>query len=138
MDAVLLDTDVLSFFAKADTRASAYAPAIAGRRLCISFQTVAELQLWALLRRWGASRRAELDALIAQHMVLHDDAALARRWAEITGNRRRLGQPIECGDAWIAATALRHDIPLATHNARDYQDIPGLKLITHPDAEAPA
>lgn len=138
MDAVLLDTDVLSFFAKNDTRAAAYEPAIAGRQLCISFQTVAELQLWALVRRWGASRRAELDALLASHIVLHDDADLARRWADITAHRRRIGRPIECGDAWIAATALRHDIPLATHNAGDYEHIHGLKLITHPDARTKA
>jgi len=28
------------------------------------------------------------------------------------------GRPIECGDAWIAATAIRYGLPLLTHNAR--------------------
>lgn len=32
-------------------------------------------------------------------------------------------------DAWIASTALRHDIPLATNNTRHFEGIPGLTLV---------
>jgi len=138
MPAVLLDTDVLSFFAKADTRASLYAPDLAGRQLAVCFQTVAELRLWALVRRWGPSRQAALDALLSRTVVLAYDAIMALRWAEVTAHRRRAGRPIDCGDAWIAATALRHGVPLMTHNARDYEDIPGLTLITAKGNERPA
>jgi predicted nucleic acid-binding protein len=56
---------------------------------------------------------------------------MARHWAEVTAHRRGLGRPIECGDAWIAATALRHAIPLLTHNTDDFADIPGLTLTGH-------
>jgi tRNA(fMet)-specific endonuclease VapC len=136
MESVVIDTDVLSFFAKADSRASLYAPYLAGRYASVCFQTVAELRLWALLRRWGPGRLAALESLLDRLMVLPYDAPTAQRWAEVTAHRRRIGRPIECGDAWIAATALRHDIPLLTHNAKDYHDIPGLKLITHPDPQS--
>jgi tRNA(fMet)-specific endonuclease VapC len=130
MPACLLDTDVLSFFAKGDTRAALYAPALAGQQLCVSFQTVAELQLWALVRRWGHARRAALDTLLARFVVLRSDAERARHWAEITAHRRRLGRPIECGDAWIAASALRYAIPLLSHNAAHYGEIPGLTVFS--------
>jgi len=135
MEAVVLDTDVLSFFAKPDSRASLYAPDLAGRYASVCFQTVAELRLWALLRRWGPARVAALDALLDRLIVLRYDALMAQCWAEITARRRHVGRPIECGDAWIAAAALRHDVALLTHNARHYLDIPDLKLITHPDAQ---
>ncbi len=130
MPTALLDTDVLSFFAKADTRATLYAPALAGQQLCVCFQTVAELRLWGLVRRWGPARQAALDALLSHIVVLRYDAVMAQHWAEITAHRRRLGRPIECGDAWIAASALRHDIPLFSHNVADYGDIPKLTVVS--------
>jgi predicted nucleic acid-binding protein len=34
-------------------------------------------------------------------------------------------------DCWIAACALAHEQALLTHNAADYADVPGLRLITH-------
>lgn len=131
MSAVLLDTDVLSFLAKGDTRAALYAPALAGQQLCVCFQTVAELRLWALIRRWGPARQAAMDALLEHFVVLRYDAAMAQYWAEVTAHRRRLGHPIESGDAWIAASALRHGITLFSHNAADYRDIPGLIVVSH-------
>jgi predicted nucleic acid-binding protein len=41
-------------------------------------------------------------------------------WAEVTVAARARGYRIECADAWIAATALRHDVPLVTHNRGDF------------------
>lgn len=130
MDPVVLDTDVLSFFAKGDTRASLYS-ALEGKRLCASFQTVAELRLWAIIRRWGTSRREALNSLLSRFVVLPYDPMMAQYWAEITAYRRRLGRPIDCGDAWIAASAVRHAAALLTHNAKDYADVNGLNLISY-------
>ncbi len=131
MDSVVLDTDVLSFLAKADTRAARYLPELKDRRLCVCFQTVAELRLWVLVRRWGQSRRAALESFLTQFIVLPYDAMMAQTWAEITAHRRHLGRPIDCGDAWIGDCALRHNSPLVTHNSKHYLDIPGLTLISH-------
>ncbi|HEV3138728.1 MAG TPA: type II toxin-antitoxin system VapC family toxin [Pirellulales bacterium] len=130
MDPVVLDTDVLSFFAKGDTRASLYSATLVAKRLCVSFQTVAELRLWAVVRRWGVNRREALDSLLASFVVLPYDSTMAQHWAEVTAHRRRLGRPIDCGDAWIAASALRHSATLVSHNAIDFADIPGLTLVS--------
>lgn len=138
MSSVLLDTDVLSFVAKADKRASLYSADLAGRQLTVCFQTIAELRLWALLRRWGRTRQTAMESLLRQMAVVPYDAGMAGHWAEVTAHRRRAGRPIECGDAWIAAAALRHAIPLITHNASHYGDIPNLKLITHVGQEPPS
>jgi len=49
MNAVLLDTDVVSFALKGDTRAEPYRAHVAGKVLVVSFMTVAELYKWTLL-----------------------------------------------------------------------------------------
>jgi tRNA(fMet)-specific endonuclease VapC len=131
MPPVVLDTDVFSFFFKHDTRASLYEPALRGAELCLSFQSVAELRLWALIRRWGDTRRRSLDAALARYTVLPYDDAMAHAWAHLTAHRRRLGRPIETGDAWIAASALRHNATVLTHNGQHYADIPDLRLVSH-------
>lgn len=133
MDALVLDTDVVSFFAKADSRATLYSPLLLDRQLCICFQTVAELRLWTLIRRWGPARREGMESLLARFVVLPYDSLMAQARAEVTAHRRRLGRPIDCGDAWIAACAVRHDATLLTHNAKDYAEVPGLKMISHSD-----
>lgn len=131
MDAVLLDTDVFSFLFKKDTRREPYLADIKGRRLCVSFMTVAELKKWSIKRNWGEKRRESLAQVLKHYVVLPYDDGMAEAWAEVAVARERTGRPIACGDCWIAAAALRHNIPLLTHNGKDFADVPGLTLITH-------
>lgn len=79
MPNILLDTDVFSFLFKRDSRASLYAPYLAGAQPCLSFQTVAELRLWAIFRGWGSARSAELDASLRRCVILPSDNAIAHR-----------------------------------------------------------
>ncbi len=130
MNAVLLDTDVFSFVFKQDSRVAPYVPHLTARQLCLSFQTVAELRYWAEIRRWGSLRRDNLEATLSRYVILPYDDEMSRHWAAITAQCRRAGRPIECSDAWIAATAIRHDLPLLTHNAADYQGVASLRLVS--------
>lgn len=50
ISAVLIDTDVLSFLFKGDTRAEKYRAHLTNRLLVVSFMTLAELERWALQR----------------------------------------------------------------------------------------
>jgi predicted nucleic acid-binding protein len=40
------------------------------------------------------------------------------------------GRVIGTADAWIAATALLNNVPLVSHNRRDFEKVTGLKLIS--------
>jgi len=51
MKPVVLDTDVVSFLFKSDSRAQAYLPHLRNRQWLISFMTEAELEQWALLSK---------------------------------------------------------------------------------------
>lgn len=129
-DAVVVDTDVVSFWQKGDSRGAAYDQILMGRTLVLSFQTVAELLRWAVEHRWSPSRRLALDAYLARFLVVPFTFALAREWAEVMAATRRAGRTLLAGDAWVAATARLYGVPLATHNRRHFANVPGLVLVS--------
>jgi tRNA(fMet)-specific endonuclease VapC len=131
MDSVVIDTDVFSFFFRKDTRRELYRGDIEGRRLCLAFQSIAELKMGAVYGKWGKQRLAQLARTLRHYVVLPYDAAMSDCWAEICAHRRRAGTPIACGDGRIAAAALRHSLPLVTHNGSHFDNVPGLRVISH-------
>lgn len=130
MPDLLVDTDVFSFLFKHDSRAAAYADLIEAGEPSLCFMSVAELRRWASERRWGAPRKAALNQALRHYAIVPFESRLTHTWAEIAAHRSSMGRPIECGDCWIAATAVRHGLPLITHNASHYNDIPGLQVVT--------
>ncbi len=61
MAGLVVDTDVVSFDFKRDTRANLYHPHMVGKILVISFMALAELDLWVLERQWGRKRKLRLE-----------------------------------------------------------------------------
>lgn len=137
MESILLDTDVFSFFFRKDTRCALYRADVEQRRLCLAFQTVAELKMGSVHGKWAVQRVAQLERALRRYVVLPYDAAMADHWAKITAHRRIIGKPIACGDAWIASAALRHDLSLITHNGAHFESIPGLRVVCHRTPERP-
>ena len=128
MKPVVLDTDVVSFLFKSDTRAQIYLPELQDRQWFISFMTEAELEQWALLANWSEKRVEWLRLFLSHFVVVPSSHDLVLKWAEAMVGARRNGRRIETADAWIAATALLYDVPLLTHNKADYLGVPGLQL----------
>jgi tRNA(fMet)-specific endonuclease VapC len=128
--AVVVDTDVISFLLKDDTRALLYRPHLQDKVLVLSFMTVAELYQWAYQRQWGEKRLAWLEDRLHAFVITPYDNELCRQLAAICVERQRSGKPISAQDAWIAATALRHDVPLVTHNQADFSGISGLTILS--------
>lgn len=124
----LLDTNIVSYVLNRHTLAAAYQPHLAGYDLAVSFQTVGELLEGATLAGWGPVRWGGLQAILATLTLLEGTADVAARWAEVRA--ARLAQPIGVADGWIAATALTYGLELVTHNPADFQNIPGLGVIT--------
>ena len=58
MSHVVVDTDVVSFLFKKDTRAEKFRSLLEGKTGIVSFMTVAELYRWTLVKNWGARRVA--------------------------------------------------------------------------------
>src|SRR6266496_2447852 len=115
MRAVVLDTDVVSFLIKNDTRAQLYLPHLRDREWLISFMTEAELEQWALLSNWQAKRIEWMRAFLARFVIVPSSHDLVLQWAEVMVAARKAGRRLETADAWIAATAKLYDAPLISH-----------------------
>ena len=125
MESVLLDTNIISYLEKNDSRVEAYRPHLEGKRHVICFMTVAELYRWAVKYAWGEPRISRLRTRLDQYLVVPFDDALAWEWAAISAIP---GRPIATSDAWIAASARRYKLPLITHNRKHFEFIPDLVL----------
>jgi tRNA(fMet)-specific endonuclease VapC len=90
--------------------------------------TETELEQWALLANWSASRVEWLRLFLARCVIVPSSHDLVLKWAEAMVAARKSGRRIETADAWIAATALLYDAPLLTHNKSDYLGVPGLRF----------
>jgi tRNA(fMet)-specific endonuclease VapC len=128
MKPVVLDTDVVSFLFKGDSRAQIYLPHLRNRQWLISFMTEAEVEQWALLANWSAKRVQWLRLFIGRCAIVPSSHDLVLKWAEAMVAARKSGRRIETADAWIAATALLYDAPLLTNNKSDYLGVPGLRF----------
>ena len=49
------------------------------------------------------------------------DATISQRWAALVVELKRKGETMPLLDGMIAATALQHDLTVATRNTRDFQ-----------------
>jgi len=99
----------------------------------ISSVTLAELSAGPQLAKDAPTKQARqltLQQAEASFDPLPFDAACARRFAIVATALRENGKKSRARafDALIAATALAHDLPLYTRNARDFEGITGLDV----------
>ncbi len=92
--------------------------------------TLAELRRWTRERNWGAARRQALETYLTRYVIVYANDDLCEHRAAATDSARRNGRPIAVADAWIAATALLHDVPLVTHNRSHFVGVNGLTVIS--------
>lgn len=130
MRKVVVDTSVVSYLLKGHSLGPVYWDRyLSGNLLGISFMTVAELYRWPLERMWSDRRLAALIEHLRGYVVMPYDDAMSWEWAKVMS---RKGRPISVADAWIASTAIAHQAPLVTHNAKHFSGIDGLEVLSIP------
>lgn len=98
--------------------------------LGVSIVTIAELRAGVLAAADVGTRDRRLTTL-QQALALDPlpiDDAVAQAWARLRVDLRDAGRRMNVNDAWIAATALAHQLPLVSQDS-DYDVVPGLKVI---------
>ena len=118
---VLLDTDVASYLFKDSQHALPFRSLLVGKRPVLSFVSVAELFKWTVKRRWGPRKIQELESSLRRYVVVPYDRDIAWGWARLVVACEDAGRPIAPTDAWVAAVAIRHGIPLMTNNIKHYE-----------------
>jgi predicted nucleic acid-binding protein len=130
----LLDTNVLSELRRhkrAHSNVIAWASKLHPSELFLSAITILEIERGVLLRErqdkaQGALLRAWIEERVLPQFegrILPIDTAIARRCATL-----HVPDPRPHSDALIAATALVHDLKLATRNVDDFKGL-GIEVI---------
>lgn len=74
-------------------------------------------------------RRAFVESVLAELETLPVTLEVARVHAEIWAQLQATGRAIGTHDLWIAATAITHDLQVATCNPREFERVPGLAVL---------
>jgi tRNA(fMet)-specific endonuclease VapC len=120
---MILDTNALSAFVDGD----------AGVGDALRTQARAAIPVIVLGEfRYGIAqsrRRASYEAWLESHLIhfdilpVTDETAIA--YAALRGTLKRSGRPIPANDAWIAALALQHRLPVLSRDEH-FDAVPGL------------
>ena len=128
----LVDANVLSEPTRqaADSRVVAWLDANESN-LIVESIIIGELQIGILALPRGRKRdRLEqwYETVVDTIDCIPWDAAISQRWAALVVELKRKGQSVPLLDGMIAATALQHDLIVATRNTRDFQKT-GVKTV---------
>jgi tRNA(fMet)-specific endonuclease VapC len=131
---VVVDTDVFSRLSFQGRDVEQYRRHLTGVIPVLSFASVAELHYGAAKANWGQRRRQDLEEAIRRYLIAPYNEELAKLWGTLKAQAVRNGHPLgaveQTNDLWICATAIYHDAPLLTGNARHFEAFPGLSLLT--------
>jgi tRNA(fMet)-specific endonuclease VapC len=125
----LLDTNVLSDFARGEADVAARLRQEAPPQLAVSVITELEVE-------YGLTRNPNLAPRVreAMRMLLNTISVLpferedARVAAQLRAALNSQGTPIGAYDLLLAACALRRGLKIVTHNAREFMRVSGLGL----------
>jgi tRNA(fMet)-specific endonuclease VapC len=126
---VLLDTDILSAIMRREPQATANARAYLLEHGRFTFSVVTRYEILRGLRAKRADRQQRtFEQLCAASTVLPLTDGIADRAADLYADMHRRGVLIGDADILIAATALVHDLAVATNNEAHFRRIGKLRI----------
>lgn len=123
----LLDTNICSAYLKGDGRVFNRFVQYGGG-LSVSVLTAGELYSWIYRAKTRPDREQGLHELLENLALLPVDHAVAKKFGEVRAVLLDAGRPTPEIDLLIACTALQHDLTLVTHNVRDFEHVPSLRV----------
>nr|WP_210294040.1 MULTISPECIES: type II toxin-antitoxin system VapC family toxin [unclassified Rhizobium] len=133
---MLLDTNVLSEVTKPrpEGRVLEWLDGLDEDRTFINVVSIAEIRRGVALMDNGRKRDALVEWLARdlpqrfERRVIPVDERVALAWGDLMGDAKRSGRGMSSMDGLIAATAIAHDLALATRNTKDFEGF-GIELI---------
>ena len=124
----LVDTDTCSAYLKGNGAVNNRFLQFTGG-LYISTVTLGELYTWGLRASAPPKRLQSLLELLRDVTTLDVTGDVAKKFGEVRAALLDRGLPPPDLDLLIAATALIHNLTLATHNTQDFVNVPGLRWV---------
>lgn len=124
----LVDTDIISAHLRGTGAITNRFLQYSGR-LHISVVSLAELKVWVLRKQTALRYRHGLDLLLRDFIVLPIDGPVADRAGEIGADLHDHGTNLATPDLLIAATAIVHNLAVATNNTQHFGRVQGLTVV---------
>jgi tRNA(fMet)-specific endonuclease VapC len=99
-----------------------------GGGLYISILSVAELYSWVYVAPNPEKRERGLLAMLSDVTALPIDDDIARQCGQTRADLQKQGTKVPTIDLLIAATALRHNLTVVTHNQRHFSLVPSVRI----------
>lgn len=110
---MILDTNALSAIAEGDPGAERH---FVARAAVIPVIVLGEYRFGVALSRYRRQYERWIQEMISVCRVLDVDEQTAVRYSQIRLQLREAGSPIPSNDAWIAALARQHELPILSHD----------------------
>lgn len=125
----LVDTDILSFYFKGDSKVASCFTEYLKEFDVINISIITYYEILAGLKFKKADKQIrEFEDFVAHNTIIY----LSEESAKISGNvyaeLRQKGITVGTSDILIAGIALENELTLITNNERHYEPIPGLKV----------
>ena len=111
-----------------------------GRRLQIAAENFLRMHLdaplytsrvcWAEFAE-GCDTPGDVSNVMQRFTVIEIDEVTAWSASRLARDLRGTGRHIGDNDIWVAATALSHGLPLVSLNARHFERVSGLRVLTY-------
>lgn len=125
----IVDTCIWIYEYRGNRLYDLYKSDLEGKILGVSFQVYAELVIKPTSHlKWH--RKFDRERLAT---IVYPDEETCRLWGVLINEckaQKRMGDNPHM-DMWQAATALRYQVPLVTHNKKHFVGFPNLQLICH-------
>ena len=125
---LLVDTDILIDAARKVQDAIDYLSNHA-QQFILGISSITQLELLIGCRNKNEQRKVE--RFLRRFQAIKVSEPITDRAVDLI-RHYRLSHGLLLADAFIAATALVHNLPLASKNQRDYRFIAGLQLLSYP------
>lgn len=125
----VLDTNTLIYFFKGQGRVAEHLLATPPREIAIPTIVLFELLVGIAKSTDPAKRTKQLNDFTALTALLPFGPSEAEHAARIRAGLEQAGRPIGPYDTLIAATTLTQNATLVTHNTKEFERIPDLRLV---------
>jgi tRNA(fMet)-specific endonuclease VapC len=123
---LILDTNALSAFIDGEAAVGAIVGQSA--RAAIPVIVLGEFRYGIAGSRHRSTYEAWLDSQLRHFELLGIAAETTLPYAELRAALKRLGQPIPANDAWIAALAMQHHLPILSRD-RHFDAVPNVRRV---------